>query len=682
MTGGWLQRQREVLREGAGSLKLRLAFASALIIVASVLGVTAVVQQHSLRSTEDAVLDHESANAALLAAVLRERVVRLQLAMRAVATPVADDLPSDGPRAERFLRQRQVLSTLFARIVVVRADGQVLAAREGTRINRPDLNVADRPYFRHTLQLHRPVVSEPLIDRLSREPVLVLTMPIEVADPARPPLLLLGTLRLADNELLNRLTGADQDGIGLTQTVIVDAGGVVLAHPDPGWLMKPAEDVPGLEAAMQRWVQAGRPVEPLPDARQDADHVVAQAGVAGADWMVFRLTPVDRLLGGVHRALREAFAYGAAVAALACVFLWFWLARLLRPLDLLEQRARALGPEGLPLEVGWPDAPGEVGSLERVLRSALREQRRAEVDNTLLLDKLRSVMGTAPLGLAFTRARLFELVSDEWCRLLGYPAGALVGEPARLIYASEDAYEQMGLHVAAAFTAQQPYVADFEFLRRDGSRFVGELSGRPVNGADAAAGTIWLLRDVTAERAAHRELAWSATHDALTGLVNRRGFEAEMARVLEALAPDQTAAALFIDLDHFKPVNDTAGHAAGDAVLREVAHALTGAVRRDELIARLGGDEFAVVLAHCDLAAAEHVALKVQQAVAAVRVRWDAHLLGVGASVGVVEIPHGTTDLAAVLQAADLACYEAKQAGRNAVRIGRMAGGLRLVGRL
>jgi diguanylate cyclase len=169
-------------------------------------------------------------------------------------------------------------------------------------------------------------------------------MPIEATDPARAPLLLLGTLRLADNELLTRLAGTGQDSTGLTQTVIVDAGGVVLAHPDPGWLMKPAETVPGLEAAMQRWVQAGRSVEPLPDARQDGDQVVAQAGVAGADWMVFRLTPVDRLLGGVRQALRDAFAYGAAVAVLACAFLWFWLARLLRPLDRRACRSRSAGP--------------------------------------------------------------------------------------------------------------------------------------------------------------------------------------------------------------------------------------------------------------------------------------------------------------------------------------------------
>jgi diguanylate cyclase (GGDEF)-like protein len=159
-----------------------------------------------------------------------------------------------------------------------------------------------------------------------------------------------------------------------------------------------------------------------------------------------------------------------------------------------------------------------------------------------------------------------------------------------------------------------------------------------------------------------------------------------MARVLVDLAPGTTAAALFIDLDHFKPVNDTAGHAAGDAVLRAVAHALTGAVRRDELVARLGGDEFAVVLTHCDLTSAERIANKVQQAIGEVCVRWDAHVLGVGASIGVVEIPHGTTDFNHVLHAADLACYAAKQAGRNAVRVGQVgqaphAGGLRLVGK-
>ena len=665
------------LRSWAGSLKLRLALASGVIIALSVVVVSSLVLERGGRHTEQAILDSEAANAEHLATVLRQRIVLLQVALRAAAAPVDATILTDPAAQVRYMQQRQVLATLFANIALVSADGRVLAVRDGSGIRREDLSVADRPYFRQTVQLGRPIVSEPMIGRLSREPVVVLTMPVASAGPTGGAVLL-GTLRLSSRDLLADLAATGSDGRTVVQTVVADASGLILAHPDPAMVMRPVESVPGLQSTVAQWVRSGRPIEPLPDAVNEAGYVVAKAGVAGADWMVFRVVSSEALLGGFQLAVREALGYAAGVALLATGLLWWWLVRLLRPLERLEERARALGPDGLPLEEGWPDAPGEVGELELALRDSLRAQASVEASNASLLDKLRSVMSTAPMGLAFTRARHFEVVSDEWCRLLGYPVGALVGEPARLIYASEADYEQVGPDVADAFAAGRPFVGDFEFLRRDGGRFIGELHGRPVNVSDAAAGTIWLLRDVTDEREAHRELAWTANHDALTGLVNRRHFEHELARLLAHMQPGMTAAALFIDLDRFKQVNDSAGHAAGDQVLREVAQALAASVRRDELVARLGGDEFAIVLGACDLASAERIAHKVRLAVEQVIVRWGEHELSVGASVGVVEIPAGGVDVAGVLNGADLACYEAKQAGRNAVRTGSLPS-LRLV---
>ena len=176
-----------------------------------------------------------------------------------------------------------------------------------------------------------------------------------------------------------------------------------------------------------------------------------------------------------------------------------------------------------------------------------------------------------------------------------------------------------------------------------------------------------MLRDVTAERAAHRELAWSATHDPLTGLLNRRALEAELQRLLPQVRAESPAAALFIDLDHFKAVNDSAGHAVGDRLLREVALALAASVRRDELVARLGGDEFVIVLMQCDLDSAVRVADKARAAVERIELQHEDQLLQVGASVGVVPIAPGCSSVAQVMQAADAACYAAKAEGRNRV---------------
>ncbi|MEO8836171.1 MAG: diguanylate cyclase, partial [Caldimonas sp.] len=216
-----------------------------------------------------------------------------------------------------------------------------------------------------------------------------------------------------------------------------------------------------------------------------------------------------------------------------------------------------------------------------------------------------------------------------------------------------------------------------EFVRRDGSRFWGQLLGAPVSRNDAGAGTIWTLGDVSEERRKRNALSWAATHDALTNIANRQEFESRLAEQLVDRRRREVACVLYVDLDGFKAVNDAAGHAAGDQLLRDIASLLLARVRSIDLAARLGGDEFAVLLHACGLPTALNVAEQIRSRIDAHALVWQGEEFRVGVSIGVVQIDESYVDVAAVLAAADAACYAAKRAGRNRVRSG--GPGLRLV---
>ena len=218
------------------------------------------------------------------------------------------------------------------------------------------------------------------------------------------------------------------------------------------------------------------------------------------------------------------------------------------------------------IDVDWPRMGGELGELSRVFQHVIQQRQGSHRDAQLLLTKMRAIMAKAPVGIALTRHRRFELVSAE------YEEAGLEGEAPRLIYASDEFYQALGTRVAAAFAATQ-FSEEVEFLRRDCTRFWGQLQGAPVSADDVAAGTIWTLEDVSATRRERNALSYAATHDALTGLANRQHFEASMAQQL-ASNGESPAALLFIDLDGFKAVNDGASHAAGDRPLKDVADQL------------------------------------------------------------------------------------------------------------
>ncbi|HID82919.1 MAG TPA: EAL domain-containing protein [Chromatiales bacterium] len=167
----------------------------------------------------------------------------------------------------------------------------------------------------------------------------------------------------------------------------------------------------------------------------------------------------------------------------------------------------------------------------------------------------------------------------------------------------------------------------------------------------------------------NREIVHQASHDALTGLINRREFEHRLAdAVMQAKTQDIEHALIYLDLDQFKIINDTCGHMAGDALLQRITADLQSYIRQSDSLARLGGDEFAIILLDCNLEGAEVIAQGLIDVVNNIRFTWEEHVFNVSASAGVVPISKDSENSAVVMSAADAACYEAKDAGRNAVR--------------
>jgi diguanylate cyclase (GGDEF)-like protein/PAS domain S-box-containing protein len=192
-----------------------------------------------------------------------------------------------------------------------------------------------------------------------------------------------------------------------------------------------------------------------------------------------------------------------------------------------------------------------------------------------------------------------------------------------------------------------------------------ELAVSPLRDASGElSGTVVALRDVSDLRGIARQMSYQASHDALTGLANRREFERRLQDALEgAHAAGQRHVLCYLDLDRFKAVNDECGHTAGDGMLREVAGLIRDAVRDSDTVGRLGGDEFGMLLAGCPLEKARQIADDVVRAVADYRFVWKDKIFGIGVSVGLVEITSESGSLEDLISAADSACYVAKKQG-------------------
>lgn len=260
-------------------------------------------------------------------------------------------------------------------------------------------------------------------------------------------------------------------------------------------------------------------------------------------------------------------------------------------------------------------------------------------------------------------------------RLTGWTNGEAKGLPVNEVFiiANETTGERIEDPVARCLRSGEIIGSSDHALMvgRDGDQYAINESAAPIRDRKGEImGVVMVFHDVSRERELKNQLSWQAAHDGLTGLANRRAFEERLDSVLLTAAKDDGMhALLYLDLDQFKIVNDTCGHVAGDELLRQLSALLRQNVRNTDTLARLGGDEFGVLLEGCPLDQARDIAEVLRAAINRFRFAWENKTFEVGVSIGLVPIRSGSGVKSEVLSAADVACYAAKDFGRNRVHV-------------
>jgi diguanylate cyclase (GGDEF)-like protein/PAS domain S-box-containing protein len=297
--------------------------------------------------------------------------------------------------------------------------------------------------------------------------------------------------------------------------------------------------------------------------------------------------------------------------------------------------------------------------------------------DALMQEKLRAQITLRSIGdavITTDHAQRLEYLNPVAETMSGWTlaeaAGRPLGDVIRLLTEAEARQVDNPAASALAENRVVPVPGAVMLLRRDGETVPVEGIAAPIHAAgEAAGGAVLVLHDVTRARQMARRLSYQASHDSLTGLINRAEFERRLEDALASARNGHEHAVCYLDLDQFKIVNDTCGHFAGDELLRQVAARLRARIRGADLVARLGGDEFGLLLYGCPLERARSIAGGLLEAVRELRFVWHDKSFAVGASIGVASLTGTSASAAEAMSSADAACYVAKNLGRNRVQL-------------
>lgn len=629
------------------------------------------------------ILEQDGGEVEMLARMLSSKMELNFRVLGSLAEGLTPAVIGSDARLRAWLLQSRPVARFFDAVTVLRGRDLGGLQWQGGEITAVDqVEDAEQALLARVWRERKPMVSSVLGGGRASQARVALALPV-LGSSGQTQAVVIGTLRVQSQNVLPPALALPERET--TRFMVFTQEGVILSHPDTSRILGSVRDEPGLAPifsgadAAQLMAQPGRTVL--------ADGSIVGWAVAGLPgWVVARVNHAPSLLQPFVAAEQRVWwlvaGAVAMVALLALLVLW-WL---MRPLTLLRQRARAVLAGEHPASVPWQQAhqlgvSGEVDDVVRVFARLVQLRRQQQRTTQALERQLEAVLEHVPLGIALTRAQRIEVASSQACRLFGYTPAQLVGRDLLQLVSGSPEGGDLAERVRVDFAVHGRFRGELPLTRRDGGTFWAQVQGEPVHAGDPAAGVIWVLEDGSAEREARLQHDWERWHDTLTFLPNRAALVRRLqlllssreARGARAAAPEApvTGVLMHLDVDHFTLVNEVAGHDAGDDVLRHLARLLESHVRQMGWLARMGGDEFAVVLPGAGMDRGAELAEKLRAAVAAWEPTYRGRSFSLSLSMGAVMLAAGSRT-AQALAGADMACYEAKRAGRNRVEWGHV----------
>ncbi len=587
--------------------------------------------------------------------------------------------PQAAASNDKFLRSLKAnLPNFISELAIWTPDGKNIGNLSVVN-DRATLSVASWHFFREALQKRGWSADGPFLSSDGREFNMIFTQTIVDAG-GKVAGVVSASMRLSEfRNVLGRGTTLPEG----TVTTLLDPHGIVLSrslNPEI-WI---GETLIGTQAIQQALKQRDGSF-----ALQAEDGVPRLAGFATASfvpWMVYIGTPTDVALAPVSQRLRNRLLVSSIILLGLLLIALFLGERISKPLRQLAADAKTFG-EGALDHRTQVKAGGETG----VLAATLNQMAAAIQARTIALSASEAEARHAEHALKDSEARLRRsetrlrtiIDSEPDCvMVLGLngrvreinAAGLKIIEAQSLVEIEKrdllnlvtPEYREDFLLMHHRVIAGETVTFDFEIIGFRGTRRWMSCVAAPLPGEQGEViGQLAIARDITERKQSADRIKHLATRDALTDLPNRTLLNDRLNQVIAAAHRDgKSLAVMFIDLDRFKMINDSLGHHAGDALLRETAGRLVLCLRENDTVARQGGDEFIVLLPESDGPAAALVARKILDTIT-LPAQFEGHELVVQASIGIATYPEHGVDATTLLRNADAAMYYAKEVGRN-----------------